>query len=412
VKNKKPTRSKLTVLNQLCKYIPEYLVPKIARKYQINKQARSFTAWSHVVSMLFAQLSHSFGLNDVCDTLKHHQGVLSSIRGAFAPSKNALSHANKIRDSNLAKDLFWETLKHLQTTHPKFGMGQNFKGFPRRFKKVINVVDSTTIKLVANCMDWAKHRRRKAAAKCHMRLDLKTFLPKFAIVGPAKDADDKRAREICADVQDGEIVVFDRAYVDFEHLFDLESRGVSWVTRAKRNMSYRVVKECQKQSTNTILRDDLILLKPKKSKKNYSKKLRRVEAKVEIDGKEMIMVFITNNLDWAPSSVCDLYKSRWQIEIFFKQIKQTLKLCDFLGHSSNAVHWQIWSALLLYVLLRYQAYLSKWNHSFMRLFGLIRGIIWDRFDLQDLLKFYGTAGRLFKWRPPPLQPYLPGFSDT
>ena len=122
------------------------------------------------------------------------------------------------------------------------------------------------------------------------------------------------------------------------------------------------------------------------------------------------MVFITNNFSWAASSVCDLYQSRWAIEVFFKQIKQTLQICDFLGHSKQAIRWQLWSALLLYVLLRFQAWQSDWPHSFTRLFTMIRSVVWDRFDLNELLRFYGTAGGQWRMCSQPEQAYLPGFA--
>ena len=162
--------------------------------------------------MVYAHLAHSLGLNDISDTLRHHSGALATVRGAVAPSRNGLSHANKVRSSNMAEELFWETLSEIQKVHPNFGMGRKYCGFPRRFKKVINVMDSTTIKLVANCIDWAKHRRRKAAAKCHMRLDLQTFLPRFAVVKTAGTHDSKEAWGLCAGIRSGEIVVFDKAY--------------------------------------------------------------------------------------------------------------------------------------------------------------------------------------------------------
>ena len=119
--------------------------------------------------------------------------------------------------------------------------------------------------------------------------------------------------------------------------------------------------------------------------------LRCVEAHVEIEGEERLMVFITNNLSWSPRSVCDLYRRRWDIEAFFKQVKQTLKLSNFLGHSANAVRWQVYTALLVYVLLRFQAFLSDWAHSFTRLFAVVRSAVWERLDLLKLLKSYGTA---------------------
>ena len=134
-----------------------------------------------------------------------------------------------------------------------------------------------------------------------------------------------------------------------------------------------------------------------------------IRAEVSVNGKLVEMVFISNNLQWASQSICDLYKSRWAIEVFFKQIKQTLQLADFMGTTANAVQWQIWSAMLWYVLLRFQAFIHGWNHSFTRLFTLIRGAVWSRSNLQSLLHFYGTANGHFKLLCRPDQAFLPGF---
>jgi hypothetical protein len=309
----------------------------------------------------------------------------------------------------MAEDLFWAVLDHLQKVSPGFG-GRSYQGLPRRFKRSIAVVDSTTIALVANCMDWAKHRRRKAAAKVHMRLDLGSFLPGFAIVDTAKHNDAKRARELCAGLRDGEIVLFDKAYVDFEHLCDLDQRGVFWVTRAKENLKFRTVKRRIQRPQGNILRDDEVVLVQTTTRQKYPKRFRRVVAIVQINGEEHVMTFITNNLTWAASSVGELYRSRWSIEAFFKQIKQTLQLCSFLGHNRNAIRWQVWTALLTYLLLRFRAFVSSWPHSFTRIFTLIRGVLWSRIDLSQLLRRYGTAGGAFGQRWQPMQPYLPGLS--
>ena len=169
------------------------------------------------MSMLSAQLTHAIGLNDVCDALRFHSGPLSGLRAATAPSRNNLSHANKRRDAALAERLFWTVLKHLQTLSPGFATGGRGKGLARRFHRVIHVVDSSTIALIASCIDWAQHRRRKAA-------------------------DSIRAAEVCAGVKPGEIVIFDRAYVDFIHLGVLNGDGVFWVTRSKESLCFRVVK--------------------------------------------------------------------------------------------------------------------------------------------------------------------------
>lgn len=405
----KPAKSKLPVLTQLCKLIPPHLVSKVARKHGIDKQARTFTPWSHVVSLLFAQLTHSIGLNDVCDTLRIHSRWLGSLRAAVAPTRNTLSHANKTRNSDMMQDLFWEVLSDLENKMPG-GFGLKYKGLPRRFKKAIYAVDSSTIALVANCMSWAKHRRRKAAAKLHLRLNLQSFLPAFAIVEEASHHDDTRAPALCAHLQEDEIALFDKAYVNFTHLYNLCQRGVFWVTRAKGNMAYTVRKKLLAKPKGNILRDDLVLLKTPKSKEQYPVLIRRVEMIVTVDGKDKIMVFITNNMDWAASSVGDLYQARWGIEVFFKQIKQTLQVCDFLGHSKHAIRWQLWAALLLYVLMRFQGQVAGWSHSFSRLLAMVRGVVWDRIDLLSLLKSYGTAGGSYRMRIACETSYLPGFS--
>jgi Transposase DDE domain/Domain of unknown function (DUF4372) len=405
-----PAKSKLPVLAQVCKLIPGHLVPKLAREYGLDTQARTFTVWSHVVSLLFAQLSRAIGLNDVCDSLRHHTRWLGSLRGAVAPARNTLSNANKKRDSDFMEALFWKVLAHLQSQCSHFGL--RYKGLPRRFNKAIHAIDSSTIALIASCMDWAKHRRRKAAAKLHLRLNLQSFLPECAVIEEAGHHDETRAPALCARLQAGEIALFDKAYVHFAHLFALTLRGVFWVTRAKDNMSYRVHRKLLRKPKGKVLRDDLIVLKTPKSKKQYPEKLRRVEMLVEVDGKEVVMVFITNNFTWAPSSVGELYQARWGIEVFFKQLKQTLQVCDFLGHSKNAIRWQLWSALLLYVMMRFLSQMVDWGHSFARLLAMVRGVLWDRLDLIALLKSYGTAGGSFRMCGHPETLYLPGLEPA
>ena len=405
-----PLKHKMTVLKQIYKLIPRNLVPKLAHKHGVDKQSRSFSPGSHVLALVFGQLSHALGLNDICDTLRNHKGVLTTIRDAVPPSRNGFSHANRTRNADMAEDLFWSALGHLKSISPQFyTQGRNYCAMPRKFKRVINVVDSSTIQLVANCLDWAKHRRRKAAAKMHLRLDLRSFLPNFILVKSANSHDSKEAGTVCAGVNSGEIVIFDKAYVDFKHLYELFLRGVFWISRAKTNMKYEVVGQHSAVKGN-ILRDEVIKLTGVRTAKWYPQTLRLIEAMVEVDGKMKKMVFISNNFDWAASSICDLYKARWAIEVFFKEIKQTLQLADFMGYNENAVRWQIWTALLTYILLRFIAWQSKWGHSFIRLFTALRGVLWNRLDMFSVLECCGTAGGKVRMRAAPEQAYLPGFS--
>src|SRR6266850_2490274 len=368
---RKPTRGKFSLLRQLCNLIPNHLVPQLAREHAVEEKSRTFRPWSHVVSLLYAQLTHALGLNDVCDALRLHSGPLSAIRGATPPSKNALSYANRERNPKMAETLFWTMLEHLQQLHPGFGAG----------------------------------RRPKFA----FRLKLQTFLPRFALVDTAGEHDNRRAHELCAGVQAGEIVIFDKAYLDFDHLADLSMREVFWVTRAKDNLQCRVVRRLQQGRVGNILRDDLIQLTGP-ARKSYPVWLRRVVALVEVDGELREMVFLTNNLEWSAQTIADLYRCRWQIEVFFKQIKQTLQLADFLGNSANAVRWQVWTALLLYLLLRFCAWLSQWGHSFTRLFALLRSALWQKLELRSLLEVYGIAAGGGRFLGTPQQAYLAGFN--
>jgi hypothetical protein len=401
----KPTRCRYNILRQICNLIPEHAVSQIARKTGAQDKSRTFSPWSHVVSLVNAQLSHCIGLNDLCDSLRLHSGPLATIRGATPPSRNGLSHANRERPAQMAEDLFWRVVEHLKTQSPGFAAGQR-RGPAFRFKIPIHVIDSTTLELVARCLPWAQHRRRKAAAKTHLRLNFQNLLPGLVVVDTAAEHDNVRARELCADLQSGEIALFDKGYVDFAHLRDLDGRGVSFVTRAKENLAYEVVRKMPRSKDDKILADEIIVLRD--PDKPAPELMRRVVALVAVDGQEQEMTFLTNNLQWSPRSVADLYQCRWQIEAFFKQIKQTLQLADFLGHNANAVRWQVWMALLTYVLLRYLRYLSRWAHSFTRLFTLLRAAQWEKLDLLKLLAAYGTAGSNFRHLARPEQAYLPG----
>jgi hypothetical protein len=410
---KKPTRRagvQPTVLRQLVECIPAYLVAKLARKHGVDEQARTFTPWSHVVALLYAQLSHALSLNDVCDGLRLWATPLRALRGATPPSRNALSHANKIRDCGMAQALFWQVLEHLQGQHPGFGRGQS-RGLAWRFRRTIHVLDATVIQLLASCLSWAEHNHRKAAAKVHLRLSLRSLLPGFVVVGSAIESEIAKVRLLCAGLKAGEIVLFDKGYHQLAHFWELTQRSVFFVTRPKEGLLVRVVRRRSLKGVNErVLADEEIVLVGKHSRAGYPQRLRRVRARVVVDGQEREMVFVTNNFDWSPWSVAELYRCRWQIEAFFKQIKQTLQLADFLGHSANAVQWQVWMALLVYVLLRFQAWCSRWAHSFSRLLTVLRAALWQRRDLAQLLRRYGTAEGSLACLAGSRQSWLPGLT--
>ena len=228
-------------------------------------------------------------------------------------------------------------------------------------------MDATTIRRLARCLDWARQRRRKAAAQWHLRLDRQTFLPRFAIVGTAGEHDTVRARELCAGGRAGEIVIFDKASVDWGHLADPALRDVFWVPRAQDNLRGRGGRRFQRGRPGNLLRDAPIRLTGP-ARQPYPVELRRVVALVEVAGQLREMTFLTNTLDWSAPTIADPYRGRGPIERFCKQIEQPLQLAAFLGTSANAVRWQVWTALLTCVLLRFGAWLSQWAHSVTRRF--------------------------------------------
>jgi IS4 transposase len=216
-------------------------------------------------------------------------------------------------------------------------------------------------------------------------------------------------RVLCNELKYREIAIFDKAYIDFKHLYELMLRGILWVTRAKTNMSYTIVKKF-KITNDKIILDAKIKINGPKSSHECPECFRFIIADVLRDGKIVRMEFITDDFKLTASTICELYKARWDIEFFFKQLKQTLKLSDFLGYSENTVQWQIWMALLTYVILRFIAYTSKWKGTFARLFTTIRVVLWNRFDLYGLVEFCGTAPDQKRICMQPLQLYLPLFS--
>ena len=239
-------------------------------------------------------------------------------------------------------------------------------------------------------------------------MDLHRMLPRFVLVKPGPRNEVRDAAEVCAGIAAGEVVLFDRAYVDFKFLWGLSERGVNWVTRTKSGPAFRVVRKRRPKRNGNILRDDEVVLTSAASAGAYPQRLRRVLALVKVKGKLREMEFRTHNVEWAASSVADLYRSRWQIEVFFKQIKQTLQLADFLGNSENAVRWQLWTALLCYVLLRYQSHQSQWQSSFIRLWAVIRSMLWTKRDLRATLERYGTASAPLRYLAQPETLWLPG----
>jgi hypothetical protein len=402
----RPARASYSILKQLVQLLPKNLADVLGKEYKI--QVRKFSVWSQIVSLLYGHLSRAYSLNEICDAIAMHLGQWCTFRNATAPKRNTFANANKTRNPAAIEAFYWHTVDHLQKLSPRFGVGRKCRGFLHRLNRNIYAIDSTTIQLVLNCIDWAKHRAKKAAAKAHIRINVATMLPTFVIAEDAAHHDSKRAEALCSTMKEGDVLLADRAYDEFGFLHSLTERGIFFVVREKDKTRFKLVQE-QKVTAKGVIADQIIKLSGTNTSSKYVTLLRRVTALVEVDGKEQTLVFLTNNMNWSPRTIAELYRARWNIELFFKELKQTVQLQDFIGYSQNAVKWQIWSGLLTHLLLRFSKYVSGWSHSFSRLCGIIHSVVWSKMNLASMLKFYGIAGAPHRPVPIPEQPYLQGF---
>ena len=404
----KSMRRSLPVFAQIVHLIPAGLIDSVCEAQKIK--ARVFSYAHQIYSLLLGQLSGAWSLNEICDGEQVHRKKLLRIRGILPARRNTFSNANRTRDPVVAETLFWRVHDILLRSEPHF-FRKPPKGKLARFRmRRIFAVDSTTLQLTLKAIDWAQHRRRKAAAKLHMLCDVATRLPVFARVTSAKMADCRAMATLCARLKAGDVAIFDRAYNDFGALATLAAKCVFFVVREKERMKYKVMRRRPKRELPAnVISDEEIRLTGAQTCRKYPQTMRRIRARVEVDGRMRELVFLTNNMDWSPSTIAELYRARWQVELLFKELKQTLQLRDFYGENENAVKWQIWTALLAHLLLRYLAWRSKWRASYTRFAGVVRAALWERTDLMGLLSLYGTA-------PPPngmawdeKAPCLPGF---
>ena len=389
-------------------HIPGWKIEEIASGEKVK--ARKFSYSSQVYLLMLSQFLHLFSLNEIVDVSKIYAPELSRIRGITPASLNTFSNANRTRNPDVMQAFFWAVYGFFRNEEPDFVKGRHHGRLSKFKLRGIYAIDSSTIQLAYWCINWAKHRQRKAAVKVHMVANVANRLPHFCVFGKAKDHDSKMEDELFNSLKEGDIGIADRAYNCFRSLYRQSERGVFFVVREKAGMKYKVVKKVAKRDLGeNILSDETIRLTGQRTSKEYPIELRRVKARVKVDGRWRTMVFLTNNFEWAASTVADLYKARWEVELLFKELKQTLQLQDFYGENENAVEWQIWAALLTHLVLRWLKYKSGAVCSYSRFAALVRAIVWLKKDAMAILRSYGIA-------PPPDSggiasgmPYLPGF---
>ena len=363
-----------SIFAQLLKLFPRTQFEQAVREHQADRNARGFSCWTQFVSMLFCHLGNAKSLREICNGLMGIEGKLKHLGVARPPSKSTLAYANEHRPWQLYRTVFEQLL-----TRCKQEATASKKKF--RFKNKLLSLDSTNIELCATMFDWAKYKRAKGAAKVHMVLDHDGHLPHYAIITDGKSSDQRGARLM--HFEPGTILVFDRGYVDSKWWQDLTDGGVYFVTRFKKDLSYKVVQERVIPTTGNIVGDQIIELIGERGKKCTAPL--RLITKWDEEKEEHIQ-FLSNHLKFGATTIARIYKERWQIEIFFKALKQLLRVKTFVGTSENALQVQIWTALISMLLLKYLQMKSPYGWSLSNLVAALRQQLFVYRDLECWLK--------------------------
>ena len=365
-----------SLFNQLLHHFPRIEFGALVKETKAERHARGFTCWAQFVSMLFCHLAHADSLRIICNGLSCCLGKLKHLGISEAPSKSGLAYANQHRPAALFQQLFWKALERFRSQSM---LGPTQKPF--RFKNKLLLLDSTTISLCLSLFPWAEFKKVKGGVKAHVLLDHDDYMPQFIHFTAASHPDVKAAHALL--VQRCSIVAMDRAYIDYDLWAKWITQGVYFVTRLRRDLTIKVIEERSVPKNRNIQRDQLISLSSVQGQKECPFPLRRIE--VWNSEQQETIVLLTNHLSFGASTIADIYRQRWQIEVFFKTLKQNLKIKTFVGTSENALLTQIWTALIAMLLLRWLHFLSKRNWSFSNLAALLRMNLFTYRDLKEWL---------------------------
>jgi len=360
-----------TILGQILQMIPRFEFQKAVSETRTEYHARGFSSWNHFTAMLFGQLAGQDSLRGIEAGLATQSRSLYHM-GIKPVHRSTLSYANEHRSNELFKKIFFYMLSKCQMIAPKHKF---------RFKNQLYSLDATLIELCLSLYDWAKFRTTKGAIKLHVKLNHSGYLPTFAVVTTGKVHEQQVAPSI--PLESGDIAVFDKGYIDFSWFNILDDKGVFFVTRLKDNAYYQILERKPTKHLKNIYSDQIIELKGFYSKQKFPNKLRRIRSKDPETGK--IIVILTNNFTWSAKTIAQIYKERWQIELFFKSIKQQLKVKSFVGTSKNALLSQLWVALIAYLLLSYLKFKSKFSWSIYTLCCILPANLFARRNLADWL---------------------------
>ena len=367
---------KHTIFNQILQLIYRYNFKKCVDRYNGDYYTKRLNCWQQFIVLLFSQARGLKSLRDIQLSLRSQQRKWYHL-GLESVARSTLSDANNNRNCDIFKDIFCDLLAKCQSLAPK----HKFK-----FKKPLYTMDSTLINLCLTIFPWAKYRKMKGALNLHTLLDHSGCLPSFITVTDGKCNDIR----VVKDKQFGfpallpdSIITVDRAYIDYKWLYSLTQQKVFFVTRAKRNINYKFLGQHTTSKKTGIIADEHIQLKGFYTQQEYPDRLRMIAYYDKENDKEL--VFLTNNFTLAAKTIADLYKARWEIELFFKWIKQNLKIKTFLGTSYNAVMTQIWVAMIYYLLLRFIKFQTKYAYSMQELARIIKELLMENVSLLETL---------------------------
>jgi hypothetical protein len=357
------------IFSQLMDVVPKYEFRKIVDRHNGDYRAQKLSCRDQLLCMCFGQLTFRDSLRDLTSTLaalgsrRYHMGIKTNV------PLSTLAYANAHRPWQIYQDLAMVLIAHAQTLHGKDELTESVK-----------ILDSTTIDLCLSLFPWALFRSRKAAIKLHTLMDLEGAIPTFIHISDGKTNDMKVLDMI--PILAGSIYIMDRGYLDFERLYHLHSQGGRFVIRAKKNLQYYRKSSTPVDPTSGVQCDQIIRLTSPKSKARYPEALRRVRL-IDPDSKKNI-VLLTNITGCDPARIADYYKSRWQIELFFKWIKQHLRIKAFYGQTVNAVKTQIWTAICTYLIIIISHKTHQFNVTLHTMMQVLSVAILERMTLKEL----------------------------
>jgi hypothetical protein len=381
-----------SIFSQILQLIPRLEFESAVRQHEAERHARGFSSWGQFIAMLFCQLGHAKSLREICGGLAASEGKLRHLGLPTAPARATLAYANEHRPWQLHRTMFEQLLAKCQILAASQPGTRKKKKF--RFKNPLLSLDATVIDLCATMFDWAKFRRTKGAVKLHLLLDHDGYLPSFAVITEGKTHEVRVAREMR--FAPGTILIFDRGYADYEWFTSLTKQGVYFVTRLKENADYDVVEKREVPQRRGVLRDEVVFFY-KLAQAGREAFFRRIEFYDE--ERDRVLVFLTNHLELAAATIASVYKERWQIELFFRALKQSLRVKTFVGTSANALKTQLWTALIAMLLVKYLQLRATFTWSLSNLVALLRQQL---FVYRDLWTWIDDP-----FQPPPIPLSVP-----